>query len=141
MAKPGVPQAYNHFTNVVVGLYPQLGHEDRIERIATDLANGRRRVEHPAIQSSDRAFGAVPAPLLRWGVSLFDPDARSAQVDGNTVVSSVHRGAADLSFGDAPVVLTAGYPSLSPSMAVRWSICGPVMPTRPVPVHGSAILW
>ena len=34
MAKPGAPHAYNHFGNVVVGLYPQLGHEDRLQRIA-----------------------------------------------------------------------------------------------------------
>ncbi len=124
VAKTGVPQAYNHFTNVTVGLYPQLGPADRIGRIATDLANARRRVEHPAARSSDRAFAAVPAPLLRWGVSLFDPDARPAQVGGNTVVSSVHRGAADLSFGDAPVVLTAGYPSLSPSMGLTHGVHG-----------------
>jgi hypothetical protein len=124
VAKPGVPQGHNHFTNVTVGLYPHLGRGDRIARIATDLANGRRRVAHPATRSSDRAFAAVPAPLLRWGVSLFDPDARPAQVGGNTVVSSVHRGAADLSFGDARVVLTAGYPSLSPSMGLTHGVHG-----------------
>ncbi len=136
VAKPGVPQGHNHFNNVVVGLYPQLGHEDRIARIATDLANGRRRVEHPAVQSSDRAFAATPAPLLRWGVSLFDPDARSAQVGGNTVVSSVHRGAADLSFGDAPVVLTAGYPSLSPSMGLTHGVHG-IGDTVAISVHAA----
>ncbi len=136
VAKPGVPHAHNHFDNVTVGLYPQLGHEDRIERIATDLANGRRRVEHPATRSSDRAFAAIPAPLLRWGVSLFDPDARSAQVGGNTVVSSVHRGAADLSFGDAPVVLTAGYPSLSPSMGLTHGVHG-IGDTVAISVHAA----
>ena len=101
MAKPGVPQANNHFGNVTVGLYPELGLDARIERIATDLANGRRRFEHPATRSADRAFAVVPAALLRWGVAQFDPDVRPAQVAGNTVVSSVNRGAADLSFGDA----------------------------------------
>src|SRR5262249_11931076 len=100
MAKPGVPQANNHFGNVVVGLYPQLGLDARVERIATDLANGRRRFAHPATGSADRAFAAVPAALLRWGVSQLDPDVRPAQVLGNTVVSSVNRGPADLSFGD-----------------------------------------
>ena len=124
IAKRGVPQAHNHFGNFTVGLYPELGHQARVERIATDVANGRRRLEHPAARSSDRAFAAVPAPLLRWGVSLFDPDAGPTQVAGNTVVSSVHRGAADLSFGDAPVVLTAGYPSLSPSMGLTHGVHG-----------------
>ena len=70
-----------------------------LQRIAADLANGRRRFEHPATRSADRAFAAVPAPLLRWGVSQFDPDVRPTQVPGNTVVSSVNRGPADLSFG------------------------------------------
>ena len=35
-----------------------------------------------------------------------------------TVVSSVNRGPADLSFGGCPVVLTAGYPALSPMMSL-----------------------
>jgi len=79
MAKTGVPQAHNHFGNIVVGLYPGLGLGARIERIATDLANGRRRFEHLATRSADRAFAAVPAALLRWGISQFDADARPAQ--------------------------------------------------------------
>jgi hypothetical protein len=48
--------------------------------------------------------------LLRWGIGQFDPSERSAVVGGHTVVSSVNRGPADLSFGGCPVVLTAGYP-------------------------------
>ena len=124
MAKPGVPQANNHFGNVVVGLYPKLGLDERAERIATDLANGRRRFEHPATCAADRALAAVPAALLRWGISQFDPDVRAARVAGNTVVSSVNRGAADLSFGDARVVLTAGYPALSPMMGLTHGVHG-----------------
>ena len=65
MAKPGVPQANNHFGNVVVGLYPKLGLDERAERIAIDLANGRRRFEHPATRAADRALAAVRgAPAL-----------------------------------------------------------------------------
>ncbi|MBW0014612.1 MAG: DUF1298 domain-containing protein [Mycobacterium sp.] len=124
MAKTSVPQANNHFGNVVVGLYPQLGLAARAERIAADLANGRRRLEHPAARAADRAFAAVPAPLLRWGVAKFDPDARAARVAGNTVVSSVNRGAADLSFGEARVVLTTGYPALSPMMGLTHGVHG-----------------
>jgi WS/DGAT C-terminal domain/Wax ester synthase-like Acyl-CoA acyltransferase domain len=136
MAKPGVPHAYNHFGNVTVGLYPELGHDARVERIATDLANGRRRLQHPAALSADRAFAAVPAALLHWGVSMFDPDVRPAQVAGNTVVSSVHRGAADLSFGDAPVVLTAGYPPLSPLMGLTHGVHG-IGDTVAISVHAA----
>ncbi|HWS92224.1 MAG TPA: WS/DGAT domain-containing protein, partial [Mycobacterium sp.] len=136
MAKPGVPQGHNHFGNVVVGLYPKLGLDVRAERIATDLANGRRRFEHPATRAADRAFAAVPAALLRWGVSRFDPDVRPAQVAGNTVVSSVNRGAADLSFGDARVVLTAGYPALSPLMGLTHGVHG-IGDTVAISVHAA----
>jgi WS/DGAT C-terminal domain len=124
MAKPGAPLAYNHFGNVVVGLYPQLRHQDRLQRIATDLANGRRRLKHPATRTSDRAFAAVPAALLRWGIGKFDASVRPEEVSGNTVVSSVNRGAADLSFGAAPVVLTAGYPGLSTVMGLTHGVHG-----------------
>jgi hypothetical protein len=136
MAKPGARQANNHFANVVVGLYPSLGLESRIERIATDLANGRRRFEHPATRAADRAFAAVPAALLRWGVAQFDADARPEQVSGNTVVSSVNRGAADLRFGDASVVLTAGYPALSPAMALTHGVHG-IGDTVAISVHAA----
>jgi hypothetical protein len=137
MSKPGVPQANNHFGNIVVGLYPQLDLDVRWERIATDLGNGRRRFEHPSTRSSDRAFAAMPAPLLRWGVSRFDPDVRPAQVLGNTVVSSVNRGPADLRFGDARVVLTAGYPALSPSMGLTHGVHG-IGETIAISVHSAA---
>jgi hypothetical protein len=124
MAKPGAPLAYNHFGNVVVGLYPQLRHQDRLQRIATDLANGSRRFQHPATRASDRALAAVPAALLRWGIGKFDASVRPEEVSGNTVVSSVNRGAADLSFGAAPVVLTAGYPGLSTVMGLTHGVHG-----------------
>jgi hypothetical protein len=78
----------------------------------------------------------VPAALLRWGVSRFDPDVRSARVAGNTVVSSVNRGAADLSFGDARVVLTAGYPALSPMMGLTHGVHG-IGDTVAISVHAA----
>ncbi len=137
MAKPGVPRAHNHFGNVVVGLYPTLEPDARVARIAADLANGRRRFEHPATRAADRAFAAVPAALLRWGVAQFDPDVRPAQVAGNTVVSSVNRGAADLGFGGARVVLTAGYPALSPAMGLTHGVHG-IGDTVAISVHAAA---
>jgi hypothetical protein len=66
----------------------------------------------------------VPAPLLRWGMRHFDPHAGSATVSGHTVVSSVNRGPADLTFGGCPVVLTAGYPALSPMMGLTHGVHG-----------------
>jgi hypothetical protein len=137
MAKPGVRLAHNHFRNVAVGLYPELGPSARAERIATDLADGRRRGQHPAARAADRAFAAVPAPLLRWGVGQFDPEARPQRVGGNTVVSSVHRGAVDLHFGGAPVLLTAGYPALSPAMGLTHGVHG-IGDTVAISVHADA---
>ena len=84
-----------------------------------------------------RAFAAVPATLLRWGVNQFDLEERPAQVAGNTVVSSVYRGAADLSFGGAPVVLTAGYPALSPMMGLTHGVHG-IGDTIAISVHAAA---
>ncbi len=116
MAKPGAPQAYNHFGNVVVDLHPRLGAQARAERIAAGLA---------------------AAALLRWGVDQFDADQRPDQVAGNTVVSSVNRGPADLSFGGARVVLTAGYPALSPVMGLTHGVHG-IGDTIAISVHAAA---
>jgi hypothetical protein len=136
MAKAGVREAHNHFGNVAVGLYPELDFDDRTERIAADLAQRRRRAAHPAMLASSRAFAAVPAPLLRWGVKQFDPTVRSPTVTGNTVVSSVNRGPADLRFGELPVVLTAGYPGLSPMMGLTHGVHG-IGDTIAISVHAA----
>jgi hypothetical protein len=136
MGKPGVRHAHNHFSNVSVGLYPDLARDARVERIATDLANARQRSKHSAARAADRAFAAVPAPLLRWGVGQFDPDIRPPHVSGNTVVSSVYRGPADLRFGDTPVLLTAGYPALSPAMGVTHGVHG-IGDTVAISVHAA----
>jgi hypothetical protein len=136
VAKPGVPQAHNHFANVTVRLYPGLDRKARTERIAADLADARRRTQHPAVRAADRAFAAVPAALLRWGVGHFDPDVRPAQVSGNTVVSSIFRGPADLRFGTAPVLLTAGNPALSPAMGLAHGVHG-IGDTVTITVHAA----
>lgn len=136
MAKAGVRQANNHFGNIPVGLYPQCDRPARIERIAAELAGGRARARHPASVASDRAFAATPAALLRWGVDKFDPQVRPVRVSGNTVVSSVHRGPADLRFGTSPVLLTAGFPALSPAMGLTHGVHG-IGDTVVVSVHAA----
>jgi hypothetical protein len=136
MAKITPRDAHNHFGNVGVGLYPELGFDERAARIADDLADRRRRAQHPAMRAASRAFAAVPAPLLRWGVAQFDPTVRSPTVIGNTVVSSVNRGPADLDFGGAPVVVTAGYPALSPMMGLAHGVHG-IGDTVAVSVHAA----
>jgi hypothetical protein len=136
MAKAGVRQAHNHFGNVGVGLYPELDFGERADRIAADLARRRRRAGHPAMLAASRAFDAVPAPLLRWGVGHFDPTERSPTVIGNTVVSSVNRGPADLRFGELPVVVTAGNPGLSPMMGLTHGVHG-IGETIAISVHAA----
>lgn len=136
MAKGGIRTAHNHFGNVGVDLHPAAPAAERAARIAEELDQRRRRAEHPAMLASNRASAAVPAPLLRWGVKQFDPTLRSPTVTGNTVVSSVNRGAADLHFGDAPVTLTAGYPALSPMMGVTHGVHG-IGDTIAISVHAA----
>jgi hypothetical protein len=136
MAKPGVAHAHNHFANVTVGLYPELSRQERLQRIAADLANARRRSEHAAVRAADRAFARTPAPLLRWGISLFDPEVQRSHVSGHTVISSFFRGPADLAFGDAPVLLTAFYPELSPAMSLVHGVWG-IGDTVTVSVHAA----
>ena len=136
MARAGVRQANNYFGNVGVGLYPELDSGERVDRIGEDLAQRRRRAGHPAMLAASRAFAAVPAPLLRWGVGQFDPALRSPTVTGNTVVSSVNRGLADLHFGELPVLLTAGYPGLSPMMGLTHGVHG-IGDTIAISVHAA----
>lgn len=124
MAGAADGQARNNFHNINVGLYPELERDRRAARIRADLDAARRRARHPAAVASAAAFAAVPAPLLRWGMRHFDPDSRSATVSGHTVVSSVNRGPADLTFGGRPVLLTAGYPALSPMMGLTHGVHG-----------------
>ena len=136
MAKPGVPQAHNHFANATVGLYPTLNRQERLLKVAVDLDNARRRSEHPATRAADRAFAATPAPLLRWGISLFDPAVQPSRVAGNTVISSIYRVAPELRFGTAPILLTAVYPGLSPVMSLVHGVWG-AADTVTVSVHAA----
>jgi hypothetical protein len=131
------PLAHNNFRNVGVGLHPESGRVRRAEQIRGQLDDHRLRSEHPAARASAAAFDAVPAWLLRWGMGRFDPAARSSTVTGHTVVSSINRGPADLSFGGCPVILTAGYPALSPMMALTHGVHG-IGTTIAVSVHADA---
>lgn len=136
MAKAGERKSHNHFGNVGIGLYPDVPVDERMVRISEELAQRRRRSAHPAMVTASGALATVPAPLLRWGVARFDPTVRSPTVIGNAVVSSVNRGAADLEFGAAPVVLTAGYPALSPMMGLSHGVHG-IGDTIAISVHAA----
>jgi hypothetical protein len=67
-------------------------------------------------------------------VGLFDPSARSDTVAAHTVVSSVYRGPADLSFGGSRVLFTAGFPALSPMMGLTHGVHG-IGDTVAISVH------
>ncbi|MGB3355742.1 MAG: WS/DGAT domain-containing protein, partial [Mycobacterium sp.] len=136
MAKSGPRPAHNHFGNVGVGLYPDLEFDQRAQRISIELNQRRRRASHPAMRAESAAFATVPAPVLRWGVAQFDPDSRWPTATGNTVVSSVNRGAKDLHLGGAPVLLTAGFPGLSPMMGVTHGVHG-IGETIVISVHAA----
>jgi hypothetical protein len=136
MTKPPSRLAYNHFGNVGVGLYPELAAKARAARIADDLAARRLRAGHQAMRAADLAFAATPAPLLRWGMDRFDAGVRPAAVTGNTVVSSVNCGAADFSFGGAPVAMAAAFAGLSPMMGLTHVVVG-VGDTVTIGVHAA----
>jgi hypothetical protein len=136
MANSGTRGAHNHFHNVGIDLYPDAQPADRTALIARQLRDARTRADHPATHAGSRSLAAIPAPLLRWGVAQFDPAARVPAVTGNTVVSSVDRGPADLRFGAASVVLTAGFPALSPMMGLTHGVHG-IGETVAVSVHAA----
>ena len=78
-----------------------------------------RRLATPMVALHFAPTEAARENLLRDGV-----DGRGILVTGNTVVSSVNRGAADLSFGGAAVRFSAGFPALSPMMSLTHGVHG-----------------
>lgn len=138
MAGQQDPGAHNNFRNVGIRLHPEVPRAERAELIGTELAAQRRRGQHPAMRTSAAASAAAPAALLRWGVRQFDPEARSETVTGNTVVSSVNRGPADLSFGGCAVLLAAGFSALSPMMSLTHGVHG-LGDTITISVHADPV--
>ncbi|OAK52490.1 WS/DGAT domain-containing protein [Rhodococcoides kyotonense] len=125
LAKSGDRHAHNHFRNSGVDLFPDVDDiRVRARRIAESLDARRVRAEHPAMEAQARATEMVPAVLLRWGIRQFDATAVPESVTGNTVVSSVARGPADLTLGGGPVRFTAGFPALSPVMSLTHGVHG-----------------
>lgn len=129
LARDARADARNNFGNVGVGLFtdePDIRTRSRL--VSADLAARRTRANHPlseaARASQDAVEAHVPAFLAEWGVAQFDPTAVPPSVTGNTVVSSVSRGAADLTFGGGSVRFTAGFPALSPAMSLTHGVHG-----------------
>nr|WP_240945444.1 WSD1 family O-acyltransferase [Rhodococcus sp. HNM0569] len=114
----------NNYTNASVELFPGLAPAERVRAIGGDLALRARRVRHPAQRRRDAERAcAEPAELYRQ-VADFPLHLRPPSVAGNTVISSVARGAADLEFGGRRVLFTTGFPGLSPAMGLTHGVHG-----------------
>ncbi|MRH86058.1 hypothetical protein GFY24_01015 [Nocardia sp. SYP-A9097] len=96
----------------------------RATLIAADLAARRERALHPLQESRSGATEVLPAPILHRDVSTYPIDVLPQQVSGHTVISSVHRGPADLTFGDGRVHFTAGFPGLGSVMHLTHGLNG-----------------
>lgn len=96
----------------------------RADRIAATLAERRRRATHPLQQARDRVNDVVPAPVLRRDVAGYPLDLVPETLSGHTVVSSVHRGPADLSVLGGRVRFTAGFPALGSVMHLTHGLHG-----------------
>lgn len=125
IAKPGPARARNHFRNAGVGLHvDETDPTRRARAIRADLGAARRRTDHHLTEAESAAMGSVPAALLHWGARSFDTTVVPELVTGHTVVSSVDRGAADLTLGGGTVRFTAGFPALSPVQSLTHGVHG-----------------
>ncbi|WP_433681958.1 WS/DGAT domain-containing protein [Nocardia sp. CA-119907] len=109
----------------------------RADKIAAALAARRIRADHPLLTAQDRVTAVTPAPLLRRDVDRYPIDTVPDSIAGNTVVSSVHRGPADLTFGGARVRFTGGFPAIGSVMQLTHGVHG-LGDTVTVSVHADA---
>ena len=124
----------NNFRNVGIDLRID---EPDLARRAAAIADGLRVRRAPGPSAPDAAVRRVlPAPVLRRDVASYPLDVVPPRVVGNTVVSSVFRGPADLALGVGRVRFTAGFPALSPVMALTHGVHG-IGDTVTVSVVGS----
>ncbi|MET0317862.1 MAG: WS/DGAT domain-containing protein, partial [Rhodococcus fascians] len=117
--------ARNNFRNVGVDLHTdERDLRIRALAIAASLDERKRRNRHPASHAQGAVTAALPAPMLRAEIARYPLDTAPPTMSGNTVVSSVNRGAADLRLGGGSVRFTAGFPALSPFMALTHGVHG-----------------
>ncbi|MBF6413298.1 WS/DGAT domain-containing protein [Nocardia cyriacigeorgica] len=121
----GFARPRNNYRSLGVDLYAdEPDPRCRAERIAADLAARRTRAVHPLLSVQDRVTASLPAPILRRDVDRYPIDMIPDALAGHTVVSSVYRGPADLTFGGAPVLFTAGFPALGAVMHLTHGVHG-----------------
>lgn len=121
MANAGEAHARNHSGPEFIRLHPEItARSERAALIATEFADRQSRRRHAALAANELALANLPGPVLRWLQSRTLPPA----LMGHAVVSSVNRGADDLSFGGCPVIMTAGYPFLTPTIGLTHGVHG-----------------
>ncbi|MGV9713569.1 wax ester/triacylglycerol synthase domain-containing protein [Gordonia sp. NPDC003424] len=117
--------ARNNFRNVGIDLHTELDDvADRADAIDAEIARARTADADPVRVAERRASDASPAALTHWGVGRFDVEERPETMIGVTVVSSVHRGPADLTLAGGKVLCTAGFPALSPAQGLTHGVHG-----------------
>ncbi|MBB5913551.1 hypothetical protein BJY24_002418 [Nocardia transvalensis] len=115
----------NNYRDLAVELHgAERDPRRRAERIAADLESRRVRSGHPLTAVGGRVTDVLPAPVLRRDIATYPIDQVPDTLTGHTVVSSVNRGPADLTFGSAPVRFTAGFPALGTVMHLTHGIHG-----------------
>ena len=112
MAREPIIGQRNNFHTVGIDLYAD-DRRRRPEAIARQLNAARRRDDAAARRWSRRAAALAPAVLDALAVRLAAQAPLPDRVAGTTVVSSVNRGAADLTLLGGRVLFTAGFPALS----------------------------
>lgn len=125
MALPPRPGIRNNHRSLGVDL--AAGEPDprrRATAIAAELAARRERGRHPLLDAQDAVDAVLPPLLLCRDVRNYPIHSIPEQITGHTVVSSVNRGPADLTFGGAPVRFTGGFPALGSVMHLTHGIHG-----------------
>ncbi|MFD6464070.1 hypothetical protein, partial [Streptomyces roseolus] len=137
MALPGKSRARNNYRSLGVDLFasePDLTRRSAL--IAAALTERRTRAEHPLLAVQDQVTAVTPAAVLRRDVANYPLDTVPDAIAGHTVVSSVHRGPADLSFG-GPVLFTSGFPAIGSVMHLTHGVHG-LGDTITVSVHADS---
>ncbi|NDZ93964.1 DUF1298 domain-containing protein [Streptomyces sp. SID6673] len=125
MGRNAQAKARNNFRNAGIDLHVEVADPSgRARLIAGEIARAADADDEPARVAERRASDATPAFLAHWGTRQFDPAVPPEKVTGVTVVSSVYRGAADLTLGGGPVRFTTGFPALSPAQGLTHGVHG-----------------
>ncbi|PXX63179.1 wax ester synthase-like acyl-CoA acyltransferase family protein [Nocardia tenerifensis] len=125
LSATAMPNARNNYRSLSIDLFidePDLC--TRADKITADMTARRTRALHPLLAAQDRVTSVVPAPLLRRDIDRYPLDTVPGSIAGHTVVSSVHRGPANLSFGGGLVRYTAGFPAIGSVMRLTHGVHG-----------------